>query len=205
MQRLIGSAIRTILTCVDQRFVSYWEVMYGTWHASYCSCCLFWSTRFTLQCKSIFFNFFWNAKLFLRLYKGFRSFNYSPKCLLDRNNWKRFSFVRECDGFLQCFVILSPARYFFVLLLLLFIIIIIIIYYYYYFFFARVKEWWGVGKKGRKRLQTNPSILKTVHLDCHAWVYAPTFDAVISCHNWPKKCLSFWGAEMNLEVRVEPK
>ena len=32
-QRLIGSASRTILTCVDQRFVSYWEVMYGRWHA----------------------------------------------------------------------------------------------------------------------------------------------------------------------------
>ena len=29
-QRLIGSASRTILTFVDQRFVSYWEVMYGT-------------------------------------------------------------------------------------------------------------------------------------------------------------------------------
>ena len=29
---------------------------------------------FTFQCKSIFFNFFWNSKLFLRLYKGFRSF-----------------------------------------------------------------------------------------------------------------------------------
>ena len=125
---------------------------------------------------------------------------YSPKCLLDLNNWKRFSFVRECDGFLQCFVILGPARYFFVLLLLLLLLFIIII-----FFFAQVKERWGVGKKGRKRLQTNPSILKTVHLDCHAWVYAPTFDAVISCHNWPKKCLSFWGAEMNLEVRVKPK
>ena len=78
-QRLICPASRTILTCVDQRFVSYWEVMYGTWHASYCSCCLFWSTRFTLQCKSIFFNFFWNAKLFLRLYKGFRSFNLFSK------------------------------------------------------------------------------------------------------------------------------
>ena len=35
-----------------------------------------WSARFTLQGKSIFFNFFWNAKLFLRLYK----------CLLDLNN-----------------------------------------------------------------------------------------------------------------------
>ena len=28
-QRLIGSASRTTLTCVDQRFVSYLEVMYG--------------------------------------------------------------------------------------------------------------------------------------------------------------------------------
>ena len=61
-QRLIGSASRTILTCVDQRFISYWEVMYGTWHASSCGCCLFWSARFTLQCKSIFFSFFWNVK-----------------------------------------------------------------------------------------------------------------------------------------------
>ena len=36
---------------------------------------------------------------------------YSPKCLLDLNNWKRFSFVRDCYGFLQCFVMLGPARY----------------------------------------------------------------------------------------------
>ena len=33
-QRLIGSTSGTILTCVDQRFFSYWEVMYGTWQAS---------------------------------------------------------------------------------------------------------------------------------------------------------------------------
>ena len=39
------------------------------------------------------------------------------------------------------------------------------------------------GKKGRKRLQTNPGILKATHLACHAWVRAPTFDAVINCHN----------------------
>ena len=78
-QRLIGSASQTILTCVDQRFVSYWEVMIGTWHASSCGCCLFWSARFTFQCKSIFFNFFWNVKLFLRIYKGFRSFNLFSK------------------------------------------------------------------------------------------------------------------------------
>ena len=60
-QRLIGSASRTILTCVDQRFVSYW------------------SGRFSLQRKSIFINFVWNAKLFLRLYKGFRSLNLFSK------------------------------------------------------------------------------------------------------------------------------
>ena len=67
-QRLIGSASRTILTCVDQRFVSYW------------------SGRFALQRKSIFFNFVWNAKLFLRLYKGFRSLNLFSNYLLDLNN-----------------------------------------------------------------------------------------------------------------------
>ena len=43
-----------------------------------CAYWLFWSARFALQCKSIFFNFFWNTKLFLRLYKGFTSFNLSP-------------------------------------------------------------------------------------------------------------------------------
>ena len=59
-----------------------------------------------------------------------------------------------------------------------------------------------MGKKGRKRLQTNPGILKTTHLACHTWVRAPTFDAVINCHNWPIKCLAFRGAEMNFRGRV---
>ena len=64
----------------------------------------------------------------------------------------------------------------------------------------------GWPRKLRKRLQTNPGILKTAHLACHAWVRAPTFDAVISCHNWPIKCLAFSGAEMNFRGRVcEPK
>ena len=40
-----------------------------------------------------------------------------------------------------------------------------------------------MGKKGRKLLQTNPGILKTTHLACNAWVRAPTFNAVISCHS----------------------
>ena len=33
---------------------------------------------------------------------------------------------------------------------------------------AQVKEHGGVGKKGRKCLQTTPGILKTAHLACHA-------------------------------------
>ena len=49
----------------------------------------------------------------------------------------------------------------------------------------------GVGKKGRKRLQRNPGSLKTAHLACHAWVRAPTFDAVIRFHNLPIKCCHF--------------
>ena len=70
----------------------------------------------------------------------------------------------------------------------------------------QVKERGGVGKKGRKRLQTNQSILKTAHLACHAWVHALTFDAVISCRNWPIKWLSFEGAEMNFRGEcVKPK
>ena len=41
-------------------------------------CCLFWSARFALQCKNIFFDLFWNVRLFLRLNKGFRSFKLGP-------------------------------------------------------------------------------------------------------------------------------
>ena len=60
-----------------------------------------------------------------------------------------------------------------------------------------------MGRKGRKRLQTNPWILKTAHLACHAWVRTLTFDAVISCLiHWPIKCLAFLGAEMNFRGRV---
>ena len=52
---------------------------------------------------------------------------------------------------------------------------------------AQVKEPGGGGEE-RKRLQTNPRILKTTHLACHAWI-CTTFDAVISCQNWPIKYL----------------
>ena len=71
---------------------------------------------------------------------------------------------------------------------------------------AQVKERGGGGEKGKKGLQTNPRILKTAHLACHTWVHTSTFDAVISCHNWPIKCLSFCGAEMNFRgACVKPK
>ena len=46
-----------------------------------------------------------------------------------------------------------------------------------------------MGKKGRKCLQTNPTILKTTHLTCHAWVHAPKFDTVISFHKLTNKML----------------
>ena len=41
----------------------------------FCGCCLFWSARFAPQCQSIFFDLFWNMKLFLRVNKDFRLFN----------------------------------------------------------------------------------------------------------------------------------
>ena len=57
----------------------YWHVsIKGLFHTKrFCmvrdtGCYLFWSARFALQCKSIFFDFFWNAKLFLWLKKGFK-------------------------------------------------------------------------------------------------------------------------------------
>ena len=70
-QHLIGSVRRTVLTCVDQRFVSYWEDgMVRDTQVNF-QWLLFWS----LQCKNIFFDLFWNERLFLRLNKGFRLFN----------------------------------------------------------------------------------------------------------------------------------
>ena len=50
-------------------------VWYVTRKLIFCVCCLFWSARFALQYKNIFFDLFWNVRLFLRLNKGFRSFN----------------------------------------------------------------------------------------------------------------------------------
>ena len=67
---------------------------------------------------------------------------------------------------------------------------------------ASKRAGWGwEGKEGNACRQT-PGFLTTAHLVCHAWVRATTFDAVISCHNWPIKCLAFRGAEMNFRGRV---
>ena len=60
-------------------FILRGHVRYVTRILISCGCCIIvCSARFALRCKSIFFNFFWNAKLFLRLYKGFTPFNLSP-------------------------------------------------------------------------------------------------------------------------------
>ena len=67
---------------------------------------------------------------------------------------------------------------------------------------AQVKERGGDGEERKETLADKPGILKTAHLVCHVWVRAPTFDAVISCHNWPIKCLPFRRAEMNFRGRV---
>ena len=45
-------------------------VWYVTRILIFSGCCLFWSARFALQCKNIFFDLFWNVRLFLRLNKG---------------------------------------------------------------------------------------------------------------------------------------
>ena len=77
-QRLIGSVSWTMLTCVDQRFVSYWEE--GMVRDTYIS---FQWLLFILvgkicppmQERFLWLDLFWKLRLFLRLNKGFRSFN----------------------------------------------------------------------------------------------------------------------------------
>ena len=83
-QHLIGSASRTVLTCVNQRFVSYWED--GMVRDMYIN---FQWLLFILVgkiCQRIFFDLFWNVRLFLRLNKVSGRLIYSLKCLLDMNN-----------------------------------------------------------------------------------------------------------------------
>ena len=67
---------------------------------------------------------------------------------------------------------------------------------------AQVKEYGGGGEERKETLADKARILKTTHLASHAWVRAPTFDAVISCQNWPIKCLAFHGVETNFRGRV---
>ena len=62
----------------------------------------------------------------------------------------------------------------------------------------------GVGKKGRKSLQTNPGILKPPTF--HAWVRTLAFDAVISCHKLTNKIFGLlWRGNELLRTLVEPK
>ena len=44
-----------------------------------------------------------------------------------------------------------------------------------------------MGKKGKETLADKPGIKKTAHLPTHAWVRAPTLDAVISCYKLTNK------------------
>ena len=58
---------------------------------------------------------------------------------------------------------------------------------------AQVKERGGVGKKGRKRLQINPSILKTTHLACHAWRFTHRHLMLSSAvPSFPSPSFIFW-------------
>ena len=67
---------------------------------------------------------------------------------------------------------------------------------------TKVKEFGGGGEERKETLADKARILKTAHLASHAWVRALTFDGVISCQNWPIKCLAFRGVEMNVRGRV---
>ena len=67
---------------------------------------------------------------------------------------------------------------------------------------TKVKEFGGGGEERKETLADKARILKTAHLACHAWVRALAFDGVISCQNWPIKCLAFRGVEMNFRGHV---
>ena len=72
-QRLIGSVSRTMLTCVDQRFVSYWEE--GMVGFQWLLFILVRKICPPMQEHFLWLDLFWNVRLSLRLNKGFRSFN----------------------------------------------------------------------------------------------------------------------------------
>ena len=58
-------------TCVRLSIKGLFHTERTVWYVTriliFSGCCLFWSARFALQCKSIFFDLFWNVRLFLRL------------------------------------------------------------------------------------------------------------------------------------------
>ena len=85
--------IHVATDCMARLVEQYWHVSiklkvcfilrshgwYVTRKLIFCGCCIFWSAKFALQCKSIFIDLFWNVKLFLWLNKGFRSFKLFSK------------------------------------------------------------------------------------------------------------------------------
>ena len=76
--RLIGSVSRTMLTCVDQRFVSYWEdgMVRDTYiNFQWLLFILVGKICPPMQEHFLWLDLFWNVRLSLRLNKGFRSFN----------------------------------------------------------------------------------------------------------------------------------
>ena len=73
-------------------------------HAYWFSAAIIWSAWFAFSCKSIFFDLFWNVNFFITV----RVVWFSPKCPLELNNYKRFAFFRECDGFLPVSCNLFP-------------------------------------------------------------------------------------------------
>ena len=72
-------------------YISYWEVM--THILIFCGYC-FWSTWLPFGARAFPLTSFEMQCSSLQLNKGFRLFNCFPKCLLDPNNYKQFSFSR---------------------------------------------------------------------------------------------------------------
>ena len=67
----------------------------------------------------------------------------------------------------------------------------------------QVKEQGEGGEKGRKCLQTNPRSLKTTQLAVMPeFAHWHLISTVISCQNWPIKCLASHETEMNFRGRV---
>ena len=88
-------------------FILRGHVWYVTRILISCGCCLFSSGK--IYPRKEHFNFFWNAKLFLRLYKGFRSFNLSSKVSPGSEWLKAIFFCQEMRWFPAMFCHAGPC------------------------------------------------------------------------------------------------